>query len=448
MFFSNDSNFYKQLLRLTIPIYFQQLLKISVDTINSLMIGSINQIRMSALSQANQVFFVFFTLVNGFSVGCSVLVSQYWGKKDYESISMIISHSIKIVAIFSLVFSGLVYTFPHLFMRIYSSDPTIIMFGSTYLRTISLMFVVCGISTVLFGASRGIEQVRIILVTNIVSYSINILLDYLFIFGKFGFPVLGIQGVAIGTVVARIIEFLFCAVFFLREPTIPFMLKDLTRTDKKLRNSLLKISIPMVGHELVWSLGTSSGSMITGQLGKSAVAGYNVSNVLYDILASLGNGFMMSAGVVLGMTLGKGESEEAKRQANSIMGLSLVMGFVMMALSFIFKNSFLSLYKLDPDAISYAKQFIDITAIVWPASYIEMVTMVTILRAGGDGRVGFYTDLVVMWMICIPLAWLAAFRFNAQPWLVVAIIKSIIVLEAIVGVLRVYSYKWVRNLTN
>ena len=109
---------------------------------------------------------------------------------------------------------------------------------------------------------------------------------------------------------------------------------------------------------------------------------------------------------------------------------------------------FLSLYKLDPDAISYAKQFIDITAIVWPASYIEMVNMVTILRAGGDRRVGFYTDLVVMWMICIPLAWLAAFRFNAQPWLVVAIIKSIIVLEAIVGVLRVYSYKWVRNLTN
>jgi Na+-driven multidrug efflux pump len=73
--------------------------------------------------------------------------------------------------------------------------------------------------------------------------------------------------------------------------------------------------------------------------------------------------------------------------------------------------------------------------------------MVAILRAGGDGKTGFYTDLVVMWMICIPLAWMAAFRWHAEPWVVVAIIKSIIALEAIVALIRIHQYHWVRNLT-
>ena len=429
------------------PIFLQQLLKISVDTIDSLMLGSIDQIQMSALSQANQIFFVFSTICNGFSAGCCVLVSQYWGKKDYDSISLIISHALRIITVFALIVSAAVGLFPQFFMRIYSSDPTIISIGAGHLRRISLMYVMFAISNMIFGASRGIEQVRIILASNVVSYSVNILLDYLLIFGKFGFPKMGITGVAIGTIIARFVEFLFCGTFFLKEPSIPFMLKDLKRSNKKLRNSLIKVSAPIVAHEIVWSLGTSSGAMITGQLGRSAVAGYNVMYVLYELCATVGNGFLSAANVVLGMTLGKGEKEEAKRQANSILAIALGIGFAMSAITLLVRNGFLSLYDLDPDALHYAKQFILIIACIWPFSLIEMVTMVSILRAGGEGKVGFYTDIVVMWMICIPLASLCAFRLHTEPWIVVAIIKNIIVLESIVGIIRVYSYKWVRDLT-
>lgn len=448
MTLSQDRSFYRQLLRLTFPIFLQQLLKISVDTIDSLMLGSIDQIQMSALSQANQIFFVFSTICNGFSAGCCVLVSQYWGKKDYDSISVIISHALRIVTVFGMIVSVLVGLFPQFFMRIYSSDPMIISIGAEHLRRISLMYTMFAVSNMIFGASRGIEQVRIILVSNIFSYSVNILLDWLLIFGRFGFPKMGIRGVAIGTVVARFIELLFCGTFFLKEPGIPFMLKDLKRSDRKLRNSLIKVSAPIVAHEIVWSLGTSSGAMITGQLGRSAVAGYNVMYVLYELCATVGNGFLNASNVVLGMTLGKGEKEEAKRQAHSILAIALAIGLSMSAITLLVRNGFLSLYDLDPDALRYAKQFILIIACIWPFSLIEMVTMVSILRAGGEGKVGFYTDIVVMWMICIPLASLFAFRLHAQPWIVVAIIKNIIVLEAIVGIISVYSYRWVRDLTS
>ncbi|MBR0385063.1 MAG: hypothetical protein IJI05_00780, partial [Erysipelotrichaceae bacterium] len=95
----------------------------------------------------------------------------------------------------------------------------------------------------------------------------------------------------------------------------------------------------------------------------------------------------------------------------------------------------------------YARQFMTVISIVWPFSMIEMVTMISILRAGGQGKVGLYTDIVVMWMICIPLASWLAFRVNAEPWMTVAAIKVIIVLEAIIGIINVYRYRWLKDLT-
>ena len=187
--------------------------------------------------------------------------------------------------------------------------------------------------------------------------------------------------------------------------------------------------------------------MITGQLGKEAVAGYNVTTVLYDLFASIGHGFLSACSVVIGMTLGTGNTERAKAEAHSMYAMAVLIGLTVGVLTYAVKEPFLSLYALEPASHMYAGQFITVIACIWPFSLVEMVTIVAILRAGGQGKVGFYADIVIMWMICIPLAWFAAFRLHAQPWIVVAIIKSIIALEAIVGTVFVFRYSWLRNLT-
>jgi len=125
----------------------------------------------------------------------------------------------------------------------------------------------------------------------------------------------------------------------------------------------------------------------------------------------------------------------------------LAIGILLGIGTYLVRPLFLRLYMLNAAANHYAMQFMTIISLIWPFSLMEMVGMIAILRAGGDGRTGFWTDLVVMWMICIPLAWFAAFKVHAEPWVVVAIIKSMIVLEGIVGVIRVYQYQWLRNLT-
>ena len=234
-----DKSFYLNLLTLTFPIVLQQLLRISVNTINSILLGSIDQLQMSAVSQADQVFFIFYTVCNGFAVGTCVLVAQYWGRKNTEAIRTILAISLRAITVFGLVVSALVMLFPSFFMRIYSSDPELIELGAGYLRLVALMYAPCGISVMLFGACRGVEQVRIILVTNILSYSVNIALDYCLLFGRFGFPKLGITGIAIGTIIARFVELVFCSVFVLKfEQRIHFRLPDLARRDKQLSRGL------------------------------------------------------------------------------------------------------------------------------------------------------------------------------------------------------------------
>ena len=446
--FVKEKSFYKNIFFLTFPLVFQQLLRLSVDTLNSMMLGNIDQLQMSAVSQANQVFFIFYTVCNGFGVGCCALVAQYWGRKDLESIKTVLATALRSIAIFGLLVTAIVILFPERVMRIYSSDPALIELGASYLRIVAIMYTPCALSVMLFAGCRGIEQVGIFLKTNIISYPVNIILDYVLLFGKLGFPELGITGIAIGTVIARLVELSILATYVLVfEKRMTFKLRDLKRRDSLLSKDFAKVSAPIVAHEIIWSFGTSAGSMITGQLGTSVVAGFNVTTVLYDLCGSLGNGFLNACSVVIGKTIGMGNVKKVKKQSETIIFMGLMLGLAIGLFTFLIRPVFLSLYSLTPEAESYAMQFMAVYAVIWPFSLLEMVGMIAILRAGGDGKTGFYTDIVSMWLTTIPLAAAGAFVFGWPPVVVVTIIKLTIVIEAIVGIIRVLSMKWVHDLT-
>lgn len=447
-FLIRDRGFYTGIFSLTFPILLQQLLRLSVDTVNSIMLGSIDQLQMTAVSQVDQVFFVYYTICNGFAIGCCVLVAQYWGQRNMEAIRTVLATALRTVALFGLGFTLVVMAAPELVMRIYLKDPEALALSASYLRKVAVMYLPCALSVMIFGGCRGVEKVRIVLVTNLISYSVNIFLDYVLLFGALGFPKLGITGVAIGTVTARVLELLICGTYLLRfEKRIGFRLSFLKRRDKQLGRDLLKVSGPIVAHEVIWSLGTSTGSMITGQLGTSVVAGYNVAMVFYNLCASVGNGYLNACSVTISKTIGMGRRDEVKRQAQTMLCVGAGIGILLGCVTLLGRGPFLSLYKLDPAAVTYARQFMVVIALVWPFSLLEMTGMIAILRAGGDGKTGFYSDIVIMWMLCIPLAAMAAFWWKAPPVAVVAILKTIIVLEALVGIRRVLGMRWIRDLT-
>lgn len=442
--------FYQNILLLSVPIILQQFLRVSVDTADSIMLGQIDQIQMSAVSQAQQIFFIFYTLCNGFAMGCSVLIAQYWGKQAKEPIRTLFAIGIRWVAIFAVCVSALVIGNPEMFMRIYSNDPVIIGLGASYLRIAAFMYLPCAVSTMLFACCRGIEQVGISFTANAFSYPLNILLDYCFIFGMFGLPEMGIRGAALGAVIARMAEFFILTYFvFVRERRIQLKLRDLFRRDKKLSRDFVLVGIPIVAHELIWSTGTTAGSAITGQMKTTVVGGYNVANVLYQLLACFMNGILQGCSVTIGKTIGAGAGKtEIKRQAYSLLVIGGAGGILLGIMTVIFSIPFINIYTLTEETRLYAMRFIMIFALIWPFSGLEMTGMIATLRAGGDGKTGFISDIFTMWLITIPLASLGAFILGWPPTAVIAIIKFNIVLEALVGIWRIRSMKWIRNLTS
>ena len=150
---------------------------------------------------------------------------------------------------------------------------------------------------------------------------------------------------------------------------------------------------------------------------------------------------------VIGKTIGQGDVKKVRKQSVTILVMGLILGVAIGLFTFFIRGPFLSLYSLTPEATGYAMQFMAVYAVIWPFSLLEMVGMIAILRAGGDGKTGFYTDIVSMWCTTIPLAAAGAFILNWHPVVVVTIIKMTIVIEAIVGIIRVLSMKWVHDLT-
>ena len=167
--------------------------------------------------------------------------------------------------IFSLVIVALVLCFAPQIMRLYSSDDYIVRVGGEYLRTVAFSYVAVGILNSLYAACRSVEKVQIILCNNLVTYAINLLLNYGLLFGKLGLPELGIEGVAIGAVAARTLEMLIIFAYMIRfEDRIGFRLRHLKKRDRQMTKDYIKAGLPIVLHEVIWSVGTSSGNMITG----------------------------------------------------------------------------------------------------------------------------------------------------------------------------------------
>ena len=448
--FVTRSTFYRNILILALPIILQQFLRVSVDTLDSIMLGQIDQIQMSAVSQAQQIFFVFYTVCNGFAVGCCVLISQYWGKRDLDSIRTLFAVGVRYIAVFAIAVAAVVMIWPDKVMRIYSSDPELIALGVSYLRIAALMYLPCAVSSMLFACCRGIEEMKVSFTTNAISYPLNIVLDYCFIFGAFGFPELGIRGAACGAVIARLVELsVLCRFIFRREKRLKLVPRDMLRKDKKLSRDFLRVGTPIVAHEMIWSTGTTAGSSITGQMSTVIVTGYNVANVLYQLMACVMNGILHACSVTIGKTIGAGAGKDKIRQeAYTMVLIGCAGGTVLGVMTLLVGSAFVSIYTLTPDAAEYARWFMVIFAMIWPFSGMEMTGMIATLRAGGDGKTGFITDIFTMWLITIPLASLSAFVLGLSPYVVISIIKFNIVLEALVGIFRIRTMKWVRNLTS
>ena len=215
-FIIKDRSFYQKLFAIAIPMAVQNLINIAVNLLDTIMLGQLGEVAMSASSLGGQLGFMYMIINMGLTAGASVLTSQYWGRGDAHSIRKTMSMTYKISLALSVVFMIAAFSAPEFILSIYTNDADVIVYGAQYLRVISLTYLLSGVTMTTLNMLRTVGTVKISLYVYGSSFFVNVFFNYSLIFGKFGFPELGVVGAAAATVIARFVEMCIVLVYLLK----------------------------------------------------------------------------------------------------------------------------------------------------------------------------------------------------------------------------------------
>ncbi len=443
-----DKGFYKNIIAIAIPVALQNLIGFGVNMTDTVMIGALGQNQLSAVSLANQVFFIFNILTFGIASGASVLTAQYWGKGDIGAIRRVFAIALDIATIFSLAFSAVAIFFPQQVMQLFSTEAPVIAEGVKYLQIMGFAYFFFGITNTYLSIIRSVEQVHISLLVFGTSFVINVIVNYVLIFGKFGMPALGVRGAAIGTLVARVTEFIMITVYIVfYEKKVRFSFKDMLKLDKTLFGDFIRYGVPVVFNELFWSVGMSLQSVIIGRIGSDFVAANSIVGVFQQLTTIVIFGIANAAAVVVGKAVGSGKNEYVRQCANTLLLLSAGVGVVGTAVMLALRGIAVSFYNV-PDATKEMAQVIMIVAAlnVFFVS-LNAINLIGTLRGAGDTKFVFVADTIMIWVLSAPLGMLAGWVLKLPVWVVFLCLRIDEPLKAIITISRIKGTKWVRNVT-
>lgn len=446
--FIRDKHFYKLLLTIALPVTLQNIVVFVTQMLDTIMLGELGDVAMSASNLANQPFFIFNMLTFGLAGGASVLTAQYWGKGEIKPIKRIATMVMTFSMTVGLLLTVVMLIFPTQIMDIFSNEKDVIEAGASYLRIISYAYTFFGFSNIFFIIIRSVEIVKVAVVSNVVALIMNASLNYVLIFGKFGFPEMGIEGAALATLIARLAEFVIAIVYMLfLDKRLKLRFKDFLKFDKILAKDAFVISLPVVLNELMWGFGTSMQTALLGNLGKVAVTANSVIGVVQNLSTVAVFGVASAAAVMIGKSIGEGNMEEAYDRGFTFKWISIIAGVIVTGIILLMKEFAIDFYNISPEAKALAHELIYIVSIVGFFVSIAGVGIVGILRGGGDTKFSLFSEIFALWAIAVPAAYFAAFVLHLPVVWVYAIMKIDEPVKDIMYLIRVRGNKWLRNVT-
>ena len=441
-FLRREPGFYKRLWKLSLPIILQNLITFSLGLIDTFMVSQLGNNEMAAVTTANVPVFLLISIVFGVQSGLGILVSQYWGKGDLKNINRAIGVASFIGTGITLVLSILFFLFPIPIMDLLSNEHELSVLGAPYLRIIGFSYVFNMLSSIYASAQRSVENVTFGMKLFGFSTVLNTGLNYLLIFGNFGFPALGVAGAALATLLARMSEFLICVVCAVRSKTVPLDLGAFLRPGLDMARRFIKYASPVIINETIWGLGNS---MLTAA---NAVMG-NLNRLFLVVCFGLG----AATAVMVGKAIGEGQSHEkvmSLSQALLWFGVLVGGGIALAALLLVpllFVPVIFPMFKLfgESAAIATALAVCGFAAIPIHAYAISAVTGV--LRSGGDVTWSTVLDVGPQWLVCIPLTALVALVFQAGPWPIAIAMQVEGLIKVPLCIWRIGSGKWIHDVT-
>ncbi|SCX91563.1 putative efflux protein, MATE family [Butyrivibrio sp. INlla14] len=439
--------FYKNLLRIALPIALQSLMLAMVAAADALMLGRVTQEQMTAVSLATQVQFVQNMFIFSSTTAGAILGAQYWGKGDKKTLQNIFNLMLVSSEIICIIFFLMCEFIPGKLMHIFASDPQLIAIGTSYLRIAGWSYLLVGISQSYLSIMKVTENIKEGALISSSVVIMNILLNAVFIFGLLGAPRMEARGAALATTISRVIELVFCIVISFKPSYIRPALSRLFAIPLSLTGDFMKQYLPLLGGSLCWGIGFTSYTAIMGHLGVDAAAANSIAAVVRDLICCMCNGVGSAAGIIVGNELGAGKLDVGKAYGIKLKNISYVIGFISTALVLLVTPIVVKGVILTDAARNYLVGMMIIMSIYMIGRAVNTVTINGVLDGGGDTLFDMYSLIVTMWCIAIPLALAGAFVFHWSPLLVYACTCLDEVGKIPWVMHRFRKYKWVKDLT-
>ena len=454
--FIGDRKFYKRVLTVAVPIMIQNGISNFVSLLDNIMIGQVGTEKMSGVAIVNQLMFVLYLGLFGALSGPGIYSAQFFGSGNHEGVR----HSFRYKLYISLTLIGIgILVFLSCgdsLMTLYLSEEVetaqsadlVLQYGHDYMMVMLIGLIPFAIEEVYASTLRECGETRVPMVAGLIAVAVNLCGNYILIFGKFGFPELGVTGAAIATVISRFVQ-MFIVVFWTHRHSIKMKFAEGLYKSLKIPGDLFgKITIkgmPLMVNELLWSAGMATLNQCYSRRGLDAVAGLNIASTFNNLFNVVFIAMGSAVAILVGQLLGAGELKEAKDTDTKLIAFSVFSSFVMGVILFLLAPVFPQLYNSEDTVKELASGFIRISAICMPL-YAFMHASYFTLRTGGKTFITFLFDSVFLWGVSIPIAFCIS-RFTGMAVLTMFFcIQMIDLIKCIIGFILVKKGVWIQNL--
>ncbi len=437
---------YKSIFKLAIPIVIQNFIFASLQIIDSFMIVGVGEKALAAVTISSQVYFFIFIMTFGASSGASVFISQYFGAKDFKGIKKTLALNISFSTVISFLVFLVAFFFSKEIIGLFTNDTEVLMYGVRYLKITSFSYVIIAIAFPYELALRSITLAKASMIVTSIAVVINTVLNYILIYGKFGFSAMGVDGAATATLIARLIELaLVVYIIYIRDKSIGVTFSDIKSLDFSFVKKIYKVAYPVLLNEILWGMGTIFYLFIFAKYGSKLIVGYQIAYQFYLMIEALMIGFALASQVMIGNAIGELEYEKANELASVYLKIIVVLAVVSTVIMFAVYAKFLTVFNLPSDTNYYAEVITIVVAIFNLPRFLGILFVVGILRGGGDTKYAFYLEVLSMWVINIPILYVAVVFLNVSFISAIVILHIQEIIKSVVGYYRYKTKKWINN---
>ena len=448
-----DMGFWRIALKLAFPVAMQNLLTSSFILIDTIMVGQLGDLSLSAVGMAGQFGWFLNMVIFGICSGAAVFISQYWGAKNTAGIRRTYGIAVVSVCLISALFFIIGLLFPESVIKIFNREPDVVEAGAAYLRIACWSYIATGINMVFCIVLRSTENVKLPMYVSLVTTVLNAFMDYGLIFGAFGMPEMGIRGAALATVISAWAgPALILAVSAVQRNMLIAPLRELLGFNRESITQYYLKATPVIINETLWGLGTLLFSVIFANLGYQYYAAVTIFRTFDNIAFVFFIGLCNASSIMVGKNVGAGHIrravEDSRRFALFVSLCSVLTGVLIIIFRFQLASVFNLSGSITPETLKLTASLLLIYGIELPMRNLPYILIVGTFRPGGDTKIGMKLDLLSLWLCSVPLTTLAAFVLKL-PFIAVFAIMYIAedYLKVFLCVKYYFTYNWLRTVT-